>query len=141
MKKLLLIAALALPMTPLFADAPKPEALVADGLPSIPDELPLHTRPYMEFRSASFAGWHPTDKSMLVATRFANTHTLQTFSVGERGYVLASGSDDGLTLFAMLPGGRLLALSTLADTEAMALANISAITARTTSDGTTIYAA
>ena len=73
MKKLLLIAALALPMTPLFADAPKPEALVADGLPSIPDELPLQTRPYMEFRSASFAGWHPTDKSMLVATRFANT--------------------------------------------------------------------
>ena len=27
----------------------------------------------MEFRTASFAGWHPTDKSMLVATRFANT--------------------------------------------------------------------
>ena len=73
MKKLLLIAALALPMTPLFADAPKPEALLADGLPSIPDELPVQTRPYMEFRSASFAGWHPTDKSMLVATRFANT--------------------------------------------------------------------
>ena len=60
-------------MTPLFADAPKPEALVADGLPFIPDELPVQTRPYMEFRTASFAGWHPTDKSMLVATRFANT--------------------------------------------------------------------
>ena len=73
MKKLLLIAALALPMTPLFADAPKPQALLADGLPSIPDELPVQTRPYMEFRTASFAGWHPTDKSMLVATRFANT--------------------------------------------------------------------
>ena len=73
MKKLLLIAALALPMTPLFADAPKPEALLADGLPAIPDELPVQTRPYMEFRTASFAGWHPTDKSMLVATRFANT--------------------------------------------------------------------
>lgn len=73
MKKLLLIAALALPMTPLFADAPKPEALLADGLPSIPDELSVQTRPYMEFRTASFAGWHPTDKSMLVATRFANT--------------------------------------------------------------------
>ena len=73
MKKLLLIAALALPMTPLFADAPKPEALLADGLPSIPDELPVQTRPYIEFRTASFAGWHPTDKSMLVATRFANT--------------------------------------------------------------------
>ena len=75
------------------------------------------------------------------ATRFANTHNLQTFSVGDRGYVMASGNDDGLTLFALLPGGRLLALSTLADTEAMALANISALTARTTSEGATIYAA
>ncbi len=76
MKKLLLIAALALPMTPIFADAPKPDALVADGLPPIPDELPAQTRPYMEFRTASFAGWHPTDKSMLVATRFGNTTQL-----------------------------------------------------------------
>ncbi len=73
MKKLLLIAALSLPMTPLFADAPKPDALVADGMPAIPDELPVQTRPYMEFRTAGFVGWHPVDKSMLVATRFANT--------------------------------------------------------------------
>ena len=45
MKKLLLIAALALPIMPAFADAPKPDALVADGMPSIPDELPVQTRP------------------------------------------------------------------------------------------------
>ncbi len=76
MKKLMLIAALALPVVPAFADAPKPDALVADGLPPIPDELPVQTRPYMEFRTASFAGWHPTDKSMLVATRFGNTTQL-----------------------------------------------------------------
>ena len=50
MKKLLLLAALALPMSPALADAPKPDALVADGLPPVPDELPAETRPYMEFR-------------------------------------------------------------------------------------------
>jgi dipeptidyl aminopeptidase/acylaminoacyl peptidase len=72
-KTLLLIAALALPMAPAFADAPKPDALVADGVPPVPDELPAETRPYMEFRTAGFSGWHPIDKSMLIATRFGNT--------------------------------------------------------------------
>ncbi|MGB5078026.1 MAG: prolyl oligopeptidase family serine peptidase [Sphingorhabdus sp.] len=76
MKKLLIVATLVLPAAPVFADAPKPEALVADGIPPVPDDLPVETRPYMEFRTASFVGWHPTDKSMLVATRFANTAQL-----------------------------------------------------------------
>lgn len=73
MKTLLLIAALALPMAPAFADAPKPDALVADGVPPVPDELPAETRPYMEFRTAGFSGWHPIDKSMLITTRSGNT--------------------------------------------------------------------
>ena len=73
MKKLAFLAALVLPSTPVFADVPKPEALVADGIPSVPDTLAAETRPYMEFRTASFSGWHPTDKSMLIATRFGNT--------------------------------------------------------------------
>jgi dipeptidyl aminopeptidase/acylaminoacyl peptidase len=72
-KTLLLIAALALPMAPAFADAPKPDALVADGVPPVPDELPAETRPYMEFRTAGFSGWHPIDKSMLITTRSGNT--------------------------------------------------------------------
>ena len=76
MRRLLLIAALALPMAPVSADAPKPDALVADGIPAVPDTLPVETRAYMEFRAASFTGWHPTDKSMLVATRFGNTAQL-----------------------------------------------------------------
>ena len=37
-------------------------------------ELAARTRPYMEFRTANFLGWHPTDHSMLIATRFANTN-------------------------------------------------------------------
>ena len=76
MNKLLFIASLAVPMAPAFADAPKPDALVADGVPPVPDDLPVQTRPYMEFRTASFSGWHPTDKSMLIATRFGNTAQL-----------------------------------------------------------------
>ena len=54
----------------------KPAALVADGIPAVPAELADRTRPYMEFRTAGFAGWHPRDRSMLIATRFANTAQL-----------------------------------------------------------------
>ena len=41
--------------------------------PIFPRELASATRPYMENRGAGFVGWHPVDKSMLVATRFGNT--------------------------------------------------------------------
>lgn len=46
-------AALALPFAPLAAQAlPKPAALVAEGVPEIPEELAAETRPSMEFRAA-----------------------------------------------------------------------------------------
>ena len=51
----------------------KPAAIVADGIPPIPASLGEQTRPYMESRSASFGGWHPVNRSALVATRFGNT--------------------------------------------------------------------
>ncbi len=62
--------------SPVLADIEKPAALIADGIPAVPEALAAKTRPYMEFRTASFAGWHPKDKSMLIATRFANTAQL-----------------------------------------------------------------
>ena len=85
MRYLTLIAALALPLAPALAQeakpaappaAPKPAALVADGMPEVPAELASATRPYMENRGAGFSGWHPTDKSMLIGTRFGNTTQL-----------------------------------------------------------------
>ena len=84
MRYLALVAAMALPTVPAFAqDAPadanvvaKPAALVADGIPAVPAELAAETRPYMEFRTAGFVGWHPTDKSMVISTRFGNTPQL-----------------------------------------------------------------
>ena len=86
MRYLTLIAALALPLAPVLAQeakpaaapaaAPKPAALVADGMPDVPAELAAATRPYMENRGAGFSGWHPTDKSILIGTRFGNTTQL-----------------------------------------------------------------
>ncbi|RHW19401.1 S9 family peptidase [Sphingomonas gilva] len=58
------------------AVAEKPAALVADGIPPVPMAIVEATRPYMEYRTAIFQGWSPADRSMLVATRFANTNQL-----------------------------------------------------------------
>jgi len=51
----------------------KPAALVAEGIPPVPKALADRTRPYLEFRTASFATWHPVQRSMLITTRFGNT--------------------------------------------------------------------
>ncbi|MEO7636195.1 MAG: prolyl oligopeptidase family serine peptidase [Sphingomicrobium sp.] len=61
---------------PASAEGAKPAALSADGVPPVPDALAVTSRPYMEFRTAAFLGWNAADKSMLVATRFANTAQL-----------------------------------------------------------------
>lgn len=77
-------ALLALPLTAAFAQAPapapavvaKPAALTADGIPAVPAELAARTRPYMEFRTAGFAGWNVRDRSILITTRFGDTSQL-----------------------------------------------------------------
>lgn len=78
-----LIAAMLLPGAPAFAEeaadsavVAKPAALIADGVPDVPADLAAETRPYMEFRTAGFVGWNPTDKSMVISTRFGNTAQL-----------------------------------------------------------------
>ena len=66
MHLLLALVLLTLPVAALHAQTvEKPAALVADGIPPVPAELAARTRPYMEFRTATFLGWHPTDRSML----------------------------------------------------------------------------
>jgi dipeptidyl aminopeptidase/acylaminoacyl peptidase len=68
-----LIAAAVLYAAPALADVEKPAALVADGIPSVPDRLAEQTRPYMEFRTAALQGWNPRTHGIAITTRFANT--------------------------------------------------------------------
>jgi dipeptidyl aminopeptidase/acylaminoacyl peptidase len=77
------LAVMALPLSPLHAQeeksvdmVPKPAALINDGVPQIPLAMAVETRPYMEARGASFVGWHPQDRSMIISTRFGNTAQL-----------------------------------------------------------------
>ena len=59
---------------PVAADqVPVPDSLVADGVPPIPRALAEAVGAYAEARSASVLGWHPRDRSLLIATRFADT--------------------------------------------------------------------
>ena len=60
------------------AVAAKPAALIADGIPAVPQDLVDLTRPYMEFRTASFSDWDPKSRSMLISTRFGNVAQLHT---------------------------------------------------------------
>ncbi len=60
------------------AVAAKPAAIEADGVPAVPVQLVEATRPYMEFRTASFVDWDPSTRAMLVSTRFGNVAQLHT---------------------------------------------------------------
>lgn len=62
-----------------------------------------------------------------LSTRFANVSMMEVFQSGDQVFVLASGSDDGLSLFTLLPNGDLLHLETLVDQTTTSLAKITDI--------------
>jgi len=51
-----------------------PSNLRADGIPAIPASIAESVGAYTEFRSAAFAGWHPTRREALILTRFGDTN-------------------------------------------------------------------
>lgn len=62
-----------------------------------------------------------------LSTRFNNVTTLASGSWNGRNFIAAGGADDGLTIFELLPGGRLLQLQTFVDDDARALSNVAAL--------------
>ncbi len=56
------------------------ENLKMEGIPSIPISLTDKVRKYTEARGASVLDWHPTQRSMLVSTRFANSNQVHRVS-------------------------------------------------------------
>ncbi len=59
--------------SPLDSTLAPNENLVLKGIPPIPNTLAETIERYTEFRSASLASWHPTQREMLISTRFGNT--------------------------------------------------------------------
>jgi len=74
-------------------------------------------------------------------SRFAGVTALAAVQHGGQAYIVAGGSDDGISLFQLLPGGRLLARAHLEDSVAMGLDNVSAIAARSQGTGIDIFVA
>jgi len=60
--------------------------LHTDGMTELPASIATAVGQYTEFRTASFAGWHPTRREALILTRFANTNQVHEvrFPGGDR---------------------------------------------------------
>ncbi|SLN15220.1 Poly(beta-D-mannuronate) C5 epimerase 5 [Aquimixticola soesokkakensis] len=71
----------------------------------------------------------PTDQmNDSLTTRFANVSVLEVVEVGDRAFLIAGGSDDGLTIMAVTASGRLVVVGTVEDTVASTLNNVTALT-------------
>jgi Ca2+-binding RTX toxin-like protein len=74
-------------------------------------------------------------------TRFADVDAIAAFSIDARGFVVAGGSDDGLSLFEIMPDRSLLHRDALVNAAGGALENIRALTAVTLGSEVQIVAA
>ncbi len=63
---------LALMSSAAVAEVSKPSAMITDGVPALPSELRTDAKPYLEYRSASFFGWHGKARVIIIGTRFGN---------------------------------------------------------------------
>jgi dipeptidyl aminopeptidase/acylaminoacyl peptidase len=50
-----------------------PESIIARNVPQIPQEGTEELLPYENLRTANLVDWHPTERRMLIRTRFADT--------------------------------------------------------------------
>jgi len=68
------------------ADIVPGDNLVTDGIVSIPASIAATTNRYTEFRAASMQDWHPSERSLLVTTRFGDTNQVHQvkFPGGDR---------------------------------------------------------
>jgi dipeptidyl aminopeptidase/acylaminoacyl peptidase len=65
----------------LDTQAQVPENLVADGIPELSPVLKKDVGRYLEFRAATFQGWHPVKREVLISTRFADAAQLHLVSM------------------------------------------------------------
>ncbi|WP_322867750.1 nidogen-like domain-containing protein [Aquicoccus sp. G2-2] len=85
---------------------------------------------------------HITDHVVdTLATRFSHIDALTSFNIGSRGFLLAGGGDDGLSLLEVLPDGRLIPHESLAQYPGWSLADVTSIEAVDTGSEIQIFAA
>lgn len=75
-----------------------------------------------------------------LSTRFAGVTTLAVAQEGDRVFVIAGGSDDGVSVFTLAPDGRLLHLQTIPHTTGAGLENVNQLTASVTGNHIQVFA-
>lgn len=89
---------------------------------------------------ADGAGMRMTDHVLdTLDTRFANASYVSTVAINGQDYVVAAGTDSGISLFVMLGGGRLQHIETIAGSAQSPLNNISGIEAVETGAGARLF--
>ncbi|MGH1576153.1 hypothetical protein [Planktotalea sp.] len=84
----------------------------------------------------------PTDHiNASLHTRIQSVVALETVSFADRHFVIAGGANDGISLFQLLPDGRLYHLDAQEDLVGTSLANVTSITAQVRGNGIDIYVA
>ena len=76
-----------------------------------------------------------------LTTRFGSVQDIATFAHGGRTFVVAGGSDDGIALFELGPGGRLYHMQSLAHETGWTMDNVSALAATVTDGFAQIFVA
>jgi len=74
-----------------------------------------------------------------LATRFGGVQSVATAQVGDRVFVIAGGADDGLSLFTLLPDGRLIHLESIPYTPGTGLMNVGEIEAAVIGDSIELF--
>lgn len=74
-------------------------------------------------------------------TRFGGVTSLASVTIDDEVWIFAGGADDGVSVFQILPSGRLIHRVAFADTTESTLANIAALAAREAAGGIELYAA
>lgn len=72
-------------------------------------------------------------------TRFADVTTLEMFSARGRAFVVAGGSDAGLTVLELLPGGQLMAYANFALETGAGMAAVTGIESRVMADKVALF--
>ena len=131
----LLFALLATAAAPVMAQTapakeptvPIPAAITAERVPALPLALADRARPYLESRGASFQGWDPKQRGVLIGTRFANVSQLHkvampmgartqiSFEAEPVGGSFAPGSGDVIVVGKDRGGDEYYQLHTLKD--------------------------
>ncbi|MCL7715694.1 S9 family peptidase [Stenotrophomonas mori] len=87
------------------AAIPVPPAIHADGVPALPDATAEASARYLEFRRASFLGWDPQNRSVLMKTRFGGTDQLHSVRAPGGARTQLSFEAEPVPFASHAPGG------------------------------------